>query len=149
MGYHSDQAQDLAEDSYIGVVSIYKEPHRGGIRQLHIKAKGSNDHRVIPMTHGSVILFDQTTNRHWNHKIVLSEPKGNVWFGITFRLSKTFVKEGMLMPLGKPLRILGKDDGEAKSLFYKTRGQENRQADFVWPSLDFSISPSDLLLPID
>lgn len=153
MGYHSDQAQDLAEDSYIAVLSIYKEPEKGGIRQLQIKRKSDGFQDTISMGHGSVIVFDLATNSQWNHKIVLSEPKGNVWFGITFRLSKTFVKDGMLMSLGKPLRILGnidgKDEKDERSFFYKTRGQENRRTDFVWPDLDFSISPSDLMRPLE
>jgi len=158
MGYHSDQAQDLADDSYIAVLSVYKHPDRPGKRQLDIKKKGTKEYHSIHMSHGSVILFDLATNAQWNHRIVLPawerNSKCNAWFGITFRLSKTFVFYGTLMPLGKPLRILddlhpGDIDGEDKSIFYKSRRQENRRTDFVWPDLDFSISPLDLMTPLE
>jgi hypothetical protein len=150
MGWHSDQAQDLADPSHIAVVSFYRYPERGGFRSLVVKPKdGTRDCRTeetaIEMSHGSAVLFSTETNRKHKHQIVLSEPRDNVWLGITFRTSKTFVdfSDPSRPTLNSiPLRLV-----DSPTDYYKTRGQENHSIDFVWPPLDFTLSPSDLIYP--
>jgi hypothetical protein len=46
---------------------------------------------------------------------------------------------------GIKLRIY-EDDEDHK--YYKLRGQENKEIDFIWPQIDYTISESDLMEPI-
>lgn len=44
------------------------------------------------MENNSIILFSAEINSKYLHKIKLKEKKDSNWLGITFRLSKTFIK---------------------------------------------------------
>ena len=70
MGYHSDQAQDLNPNSYIGVFSCY-ENEAVDLRKLKIKNKTTNTCSEIIMDHCSVVLFSVDTNSRFLHKILL------------------------------------------------------------------------------
>jgi hypothetical protein len=150
MKYHSDQAIDLDDDSYICLFSCYEnhENYQNDIRKLVIKNKGDNEETEIMLDNMSFVIFSTKTNKEYLHKIVLhGKESTNKWFGLTLRLSKTYVnfdgKEPIVESTGKPLRLA--IDNE-KVEFYKMRGAENRLVDFKYPELDYTISPSDLML---
>lgn len=160
MGFHSDQALDLAEGSCIAVFSCYKYPdqRQGSSRKLVIESKDPNGGQSfeVPLRHHSVVVFSVDTNKLFKHKIVLdhsAEPcQDQEWLGITFRTSKTFVqyKEGKVGELsvyfedGSPLNVA---DEKQRKAFYKLRREENEQTDFVYPTVAYTISDSDVLLP--
>ncbi|KAJ9658008.1 hypothetical protein H2198_003977 [Neophaeococcomyces mojaviensis] len=72
MGSHSDQALDLADESFIAVFSCYEHPELAtSPRMLVVESKESGGEFQIAMTHNSVIVFSTDTNRRFKHKIVL------------------------------------------------------------------------------
>ena len=157
MGYHSDQALDLARGSCIALYSCYENPEsRAALRTLKVKDKVSNEEHSILLEHNSVVLFSLETNTAHAHKIVLdpvpspssSEPD-NRWLGITFRRSETFVR----FEDGRPMLENGEQfllaDEDQRKAFYRLRGQENRSMDFDYPALDYTINAADLLEPIE
>jgi hypothetical protein len=157
MGFHSDQAQDLADGTWIAVYSCYRNgalaTSRGPPRKLVVKSKVDGSVLEIPMVHSSVILFSIDTNRHFCHKIVLdyacSTPE-NEWLGVTLRTSKTFLRFGeagtasACFEDGTPLAMASE---EQQRQFYKLRGQENATTDFVYPIFSYTVSQSDTLPP--
>lgn len=147
MGFHSDQALDLAEDSYIAVYSCYENPNEASERKLIINNKISNETSEIVMIHDSVILFGMDVNRQHLHKIILENNKtNNRWLGITFRLSKTFIKYIDDKPIiCQTNSVLNLATDEERKMFYKLRGMENNNPDFVYPEINYTISASDLI----
>ncbi len=100
MRWHSDQALDLADESYICLLSCYENANETtNFRKLKIKKKkGQEDYSLteISLDNMSVVLFSTQTNAQHLHKIVLDKSEASTsinsrWLGITFRLSKTFV----------------------------------------------------------
>lgn len=157
MNYHSDQSLDLANDSYIALFSCYENPDELSeqqIRKIKIKDKVSGEDTEISLTHNSVVLFSVATNTKFLHKIVLdaapdskSLVPGNKWLGITFRTSKTFIQFKNNAPYfsnGTPLELANK---EQETMFYKLRGQENRELNFVYPDLTYTINAADTMMP--
>jgi len=156
MNFHSDQSLDLDDDSYIALFSCYEKPEElfpQYIRKLKVKDKLGDEESGILLTHNSVILFSTTTNTKFQHKIVLDPAQAktsvsdNRWLGITFRMSKTYIRfddNVPRFPNGKPLVLAGKDQ-EAE--FFKLRGQENRELNFVYPELTYTINVADTLMP--
>lgn len=149
MKFHSDQSLDLNENSYIGIFSCYDNPT--DIRTLKIQEKSSGKCFEIKLEHNSVVLFSYDTNYKHLHKIFLDSNKNNnKWLGITFRLSKTFIKffrDGSSCHIpyldnNKKLKLA--NDNEIKE-FYQLRGKENSSIEFKYPELDYTISPSDLI----
>ncbi|MFB6563202.1 hypothetical protein ACFCYH_30650 [Streptomyces sp. NPDC056400] len=152
MGSHSDQALDLADDSFIAVFSCYQHPEASPPRKLIFESKGSGIGTFeIPLTHNGVVAFSVDSNRRFRHKIVLDTPvpaADNQWLGVTFRTSKTFVRfrDGhAYLPQGAPLTSAG---DEQRREFYRLRRRENDETDFVYPPLTYTVSASDLLPPI-
>lgn len=152
MGFHSDQALDLQPDTHIAILSTYAtRPEAGTERKLVVEPKGSGDSFELVMGHNSVIVFSVDVNRHFRHKIVLdksSNPPENEWLGLTFRTSNTLVtysSEGVVLSDGTEL-TLGSDE-EARE-FFQLRGRENREPGFDYPPCTFTISPSDLMVPV-
>jgi hypothetical protein len=149
MGFHSDQAQDLDENSFICLFSVYDNASNicdSDIRKLVIKNKQTNESSEVVLDHNSIVLFSLKTNSEYMHKIILESNKSNnKWLGITFRLSKTFIKFINEIPYftnGKELVLA--DENEKKE-FYKFRGQENKLIDYKYPELYYTISKSDML----
>lgn len=145
MKFHSDQSLDLAENSYICVFSCYDDPT--DIRKLKIKEKSSEEHSEILLEHNSVVIFSTETNKNYQHKIILETSKSkNRWLGITFRLSKTFIKFVNEIPYfnsnNKILRISNKDE---RKEFSKHKGIENLKNGYDYPEIDYTISISDTL----
>jgi 2-oxoglutarate-Fe(II)-dependent oxygenase superfamily protein len=152
MGSHSDQALDLADDSFIAVFSCYRHPEAGPPRKLIFEPKEPGGERFeIPLAHNSVVAFSVDSNRRLKHKIVLDTPvrtADNQWLGVTFRTSKTFVRfrDGhAYLPQGA--RLTSADD-EQRHEFYRLRRRENSETDFVYPPLTYTVSESDLIPPV-
>ncbi|MGW6291006.1 alpha-ketoglutarate-dependent dioxygenase AlkB [Streptomyces sp. NPDC055107] len=152
MGSHSDQALDLSDDSFIAVFSCYRHPEAGPPRKLIFESKDTGDERFeIPLSHHGVVVFSADANRRLRHRIVLENPSGaadNLWLGVTFRTSKTFVRyrDGQAhLPRGARLTSA---DEEQRSEFYGLRRRENRETDFVYPPLTYTVSESDLMPPV-
>jgi hypothetical protein len=100
------------------------------------------------------MLFSVETNTKYQHKIVL-EPVPNAkplvadnkWLGITFRTSKTYIRFHDNEPRfsnGTLLELAGK---EQETEFYKLRGQENRELNFVYPELTYTVNVADRMMP--
>lgn len=152
MGGHSDQALDLADESFIAVFSCYRDPEASPPRKLIFESKGSDGEKFeIPLTHHSVVAFSVDTNRRLRHKIVWDAPArtaDNPWLGVTFRTSKTVVRfrDGdAWLPQGERLTVA---DDEQSREFYRLRRRENRETDFIYPLLTYTISESDLMPPV-
>ncbi|MFG3404943.1 hypothetical protein [Streptomyces sp. NPDC048142] len=156
MGLHSDQALDLVDASFIAVFSCYQHPDAGPPRKLIFESKDSSEESggekfEVPLTHSSVVAFSVESNRRLKHKIVLDAPgrkTDNQWLGVTFRTSKTHVRfrDGhAYLPQGA--RLMPADDEQREEL-YRLRRRENRETDFVYPSLTYTISESDLMPPV-
>lgn len=153
MGGHSDQALDLADESFIAVFSCYRDPEAGPPRKLIFESKGSDggEKFEIPLTHHGVVVFSVDTNRRLRHKIVLdasARAVDNPWLGVTFRTSKTVVRfrDGdAWLPQGERLTLA---DDEQSREFYQLRRRENRETDFTYPPLTYTVSESDLMPPV-
>ncbi|MFE5794840.1 alpha-ketoglutarate-dependent dioxygenase AlkB [Streptomyces sp. NPDC056503] len=152
MGSHSDQALDLADESFIAVFSCYRHPEAVPPRKLVFESKGSDGEEFeLPLTHNSVVAFSVDANRRFRHRIVLdapSRPEDNAWLGVTFRTSKTLVRyrDGRAyLPQGA--RLVPADD-EQRREFYRLRRRENDETDFGYPSLTYTVSESDLMPPV-
>ncbi|MFF8263782.1 hypothetical protein [Streptomyces virginiae] len=152
MGGHCDQALDLADESFIAVFSCYRNPEAGPPRKLIFESKGSGGEKAeIPLAHHGVVAFSVASNRRLRHRIVLDTSAGvadNQWLGVTFRTSKTFVRfhDGQAyLPQGARLTAA---DEEQEREFYRLRRRENRETDFSYPPLAYTVSESDLMPPV-
>lgn len=152
MGSHSDQALDLADDSFIALFSCYKHPEIANLpRKLVVESKEPGGAPFeIPLTHNSVVAFSVDSNRRFKHKIVLDTPAKtpeNQWLGITFRTSKTFVQfRGEHTYFLDDTRLTLADDEQSRE-FYQLRRRENNEADFIYPRITYTISESDMMPP--
>ena len=96
MKFHTDQALDIKEDSYILLFSCYEDPNNTH-RILRIKNKNSlNITNDIKLENNGFVLFSIATNSKHLHQITLDNKtdknKLNKWCGVTLRLSKTYIK---------------------------------------------------------
>ena len=151
MRAHSDQALDLDDAGEIALFSCYEYPGAGPSRRLMVEAKEPGGPSfVIPLLHGSVVVFSADTNRRFRHRIVLDPATGdldNPWLGVTFRTSKTWVHIADEQPRladGTPLTLA--NEAERRE-FLGLRRQENQEMDFVYPRVTCTLSPSDLWPP--
>jgi len=157
MKYHSDQSLDLAPHSYIGLFSCYEKPDKMSekdIRKLKIKDKVTQETFEISLTHNSFVLFSLETNARFTHKIVLEgvhahmPQSKNRWLGITFRESMTFITFKKNIPYfldGRPLQLATQEEARE---YYKLRAEENRSLDFSYPSLSYTLSVADRMVPL-
>jgi hypothetical protein len=152
MGSHSDQALDLADESFIAIFSSYKHPEIANPpRKLLVELKEpGGDNIEIPLTHNSIVVFSVDTNRRLKHKIVLdtsTQTPENQWLGITFRTSKTFVRfrDEYAYFLDNVRLTLAND--EQRREFYQLRRRENNETDFTYPRITYTISESDMMPP--
>lgn len=154
MGFHSDQSLDLDINSFICIFSCYSNPDTKSIRKLVIKNKVTEIITEYMLNNNSIIMFPYNINQQNLHKIILdTEHKENKdeWMGITFRLSKTFIR----FIDNKPFININSLNIELKLAteierkeFYKLRSMENKKTHFTYPPIDYTISLSDLLPPI-
>lgn len=157
MGFHSDQALDLENNSFIALFTCYEQPdelEESHMRKLVIKDKTEEEESEIVLQHHSVILFSVESNRRFQHKIVLHSPMNsktmhnNRWLGLTFRTSKTSIQFKDKIPYFSAGELLTLANTDQESEFFKLRGQENRELDFTYPPLLYTISNADLLPPV-
>lgn len=157
MSFHSDQALDLDNNSFIALFTCYERPdelEESYMRKLVIKDKTTEEESEIILHHHSVVLFSVETNKKFQHKIILNIPPNgkmindNKWLGITFRTSKTYIEFRDGIPYFSTGELFTLANTDQESEFFKLRGKENRELDFVYPNLQYTISNADLLLPI-
>lgn len=158
MNFHSDQALDLEDSSFIALFSCYENPdelEEFHLRKLVVKDKRTEEEFEIILNHNSVVLFSIETNKKFQHKIIL-DPKpnsktftDNKWLGSTFRTSKTFIQFKENLPYLSSGELFTLADKEQESEFFQLRGQENRSLNFVYPNLSYTISPADILIPVN
>jgi hypothetical protein len=135
-------------NSNITIFSCYKEEYVVKPRILHVKNKVTQKEHQIPLLHNSFTVIPYDFNAKHVHKIV-GQSK---WLGMTFRTSKTFLEfeekeeNPRFLDSQKPLTLATKEE---EKQFYKLRSLENQEVFRapLWPKLDFTISPSDLLRP--
>ena len=95
MGFHTDQSQDLADDSHICLYSCYENDSNedSDLRILRVTNKITKKTFDIKMENNSVIIFSTKANSIHRHSILLeSTTSKNKWLGLTFRKSKTYLK---------------------------------------------------------
>lgn len=141
---HSDQSLDLKENSYICVFSCYDRPT--DLRKLIIKNKKTKEISSITLEHNSCVLFSFQTNSEYTHQIVLEEnTNNNLWLGVTFNMSKNFIKFVDNIPyLNDNILRLGTQN--EKMSFYRMKGIENKEIGYDYPSIDFTVSKGDIMV---
>lgn len=145
MGSHSDQALDLADDSYICLFSCYDQPTT--LRTLNVNNKLSKTTTNVSLGNYSVVVFSTLANREHLHKIILeSETSNNRWLGITFRLSKTYIKFINETPYftATNTRLELANESQRKE-FYRHRRFENENIGYNYPEIPYTLSISDTL----
>jgi hypothetical protein len=145
MKFHSDQTLDLDPNSYICLFSCYENTKN--LRTLQIKNKNTEEMESISLEHNSIILFSVEDNRKYLHKIMLENNRvKNRYLGITFRLSKTYIKFVDERPyfVSNNLELTLADENERHE-FYKNKSEENNQIDYVYSEINCTISISDML----
>lgn len=143
MSFHTDQAQDLATASYIAIFSSYSNGVAS--RKLVVKHKLTGQETTLLMQHNSVILFSLDTNRQHLHKILLQQPSGAQWLGITLRLAKTFIEFNQGVPYfaGTHQQLKLATEEERRQL-YRYKSLENKEINFEYPELYYTLSEGDL-----
>jgi alkylated DNA repair dioxygenase AlkB len=162
MSFHSDQALDLRDSSFIAILSLYSDAGAAGAnRSLILRRKDDDSATVVDqeiiMSHGSIVCFSVPTNQQWLHKIVLRSPPRQSnhvqWLGLTMRVSKTFVSfRADQTPAINGVALTLATDDELRE-FRRLRGAENRNSDpttsvYVDHPIHFTISASDLMRPV-
>ncbi len=149
MGFHTDQSQDLREDSFICLFSCYEDVSpKNGLRTLRVEKKATKEGGVIVLDHNSAVTFSTAVNRAHVHKIMLERNSASRWLGITLRCSKSFVKFVGRIPFlrGKELLLAS---AEQKRELQKHKGAENaKDGVYEYPDFDFAISKSNLMEPV-
>lgn len=142
MKQHSDQALDLADGSEIAIYSCYRDPSQPP-RILRVTSKRDNTQRAIPLAPHTVVVFSLATNRQFTHAIA-----GNAeWLGVTFRMSKTFVRFVDGVPFIDGARLTLATEAQERELFGLKR-RENAEPDFAYPPVGYTLSESDLVPPV-
>lgn len=147
MGYHSDQSLDLDEKSYIALYSCYNNPNTAHLRHLKVRAKETTETLDITLEHNSVVLFSIETNSRYQHAIVAPSSDQTVqWLGLTLRQAKTYLTfcEGKAMMGDVELTLA--TESERKE-FFAHRKKENTMVGYSYPTLTYTLSPGDLLVP--
>ena len=152
MGCHSDQALDLEDGSSIAIFSCYQYPELANPpRKLVVESKEPDGGMIeIPLIHNSVVVFSLNTNRRFKHKIVLDtsvNPPENQWLGVTFRTSKTFVRFREEQAYFEDGTLLTLANDDQKGEFYSLRRRENKETNFTYPGVAYTISESDMMPP--
>lgn len=144
MSFHSDQNLDLAPNSHIAVFSCYQDKNELNPKRLIIKNKHSKKIDVLMMIHNSVIIFSTATNDEYVHKIVSgAEKSSSNWLGLTFRLSKTFVKymrDSCLPYFISEQTLLRLATEEERREFCKYKRMQNQQVGFRYPCIAYTLS---------
>ena len=150
MKYHSDQSLDLEDNSYICLYTCYDKVRPEWTRTLKIKEKNTGLLSEILLEQNSFVLFSKETNSKYLHKIVLENRNSdNKWLGLTFRLSKTFIKFILDIPyIYNTSKILTIANSDEKDEFLKHRRLENKHIDHIYPEINYTLSISDIISDI-
>lgn len=147
MRFHSDQALDIADDSYICIFSCYEDGNdEPRPRKLITKDKVTGNTAEYLMDNNSVVLFSRATNEKFVHKIVADgkAPKSR-WLGVTLRLSKTFIRydaDGnmfMCSPDHVNTKLTLATDKERHE-FFTHKSLENAQVGYCYPDISYTLS---------
>lgn len=148
MGFHTDQSLDLENDSIICIFSCYEL--NTNPRSLIVQNKNTKQEFTISMKNNSLLLFSTKANSEHVHKIILDNKSvPDRWLGITFRKSKTFIKfidERPYFLNNLPLVLA--NELETKE-FLKFKGDENKEINFKYKEINYTISPSDIILAVN
>jgi hypothetical protein len=119
-------------------------------RILKVKEKNSNKIDNIILDHNSIVYFNMDTNIKHLHKIILEKNTiNNKWLGITFRLSKTYIKfinESPHFSHNNSQLIFANEEQQKE--YYKKRSIENSSVDYNYNDINYTISISDIMKPI-
>ncbi|MCW8869379.1 MAG: alpha-ketoglutarate-dependent dioxygenase AlkB [Proteobacteria bacterium] len=78
MAWHSDGEKDLKQGAAIASVSL------GAERRFMFKHKQSKEKVAIPLAHGSLLIMQGETQKHWQHRlpptVKVTEPRINLTF---------------------------------------------------------------------
>lgn len=152
MGFHSDHALDLQDDSYIAIYSCYNSSKSNiKFRKLVIKDKINEQiYKEILLENNMVVAFSTETNRKYMHKIVIADTNHCItendeteWLGLTFRTSKTWLKENKIN--GQDIHLANFSELQE---FRHLKSLENNNVDFYYPHISYTISSSDLMNPV-
>jgi len=142
MKFHTDQALDLAPDSYICLFSCYENEQEPHVRKLKFKEKNSRlpTCSEIPLEHNSFVLFSTETNRRYLHKIVSEGKTRSRWLGVTFRQSKTYVQTiDDTFYFEADDQKLTRATACEKTEFFKYKRQENTEIDYHYPTIHYTL----------
>jgi hypothetical protein len=146
MGFHTDQALDLESGSYICLFSCYSNDKTTSLRKLVVKNKLTGEETNYTLRQNSIILFDIKTNSQYMHKIILdSSVSQDTWLGITLRKSNTYLDYSYPIPKFPDGTDLQSPDKELEKEFCRLKSIENKQIEFSYPKINYSLSPSDWL----
>jgi len=84
MGWHQDNEQELGENPIIGSVS-FGETRPFQLKHIKLDLKKTD----IPLTHGSFLIMQGTTQHFWKHKIPKTTRNINPRINLTFRIIKS------------------------------------------------------------
>jgi nitrogen regulatory protein PII-like uncharacterized protein len=146
MSLHSDQALDLEEDSYICLFTCYDNKDTKELRKLIVKEKATQKITEIILDNNSFVIFSTSVNKSFLHKIILDSKTStkDQWLGITFRLSKTFIKfENEIPHINNDIFRLAND--KEKKEFYYFKKLENEDINYKYPFINYTISVNDIL----
>lgn len=150
MGFHTDQALDLQDDSSICLYTCYNNPSTRHLRKLSVKNKITGQSFDVVLEHNSIVVFTVDDNRRHQHKIILDSinpPANDIWLGITFRQSKTFITFENNIPMFNPLGpILSLANQAQRKEFYKLKGIENTTVNYTNPIISYTLSQGDLIV---
>jgi hypothetical protein len=155
MGAHSDQAMDMADDSYICLFSCYSDGVEPDLRQLVVTDKLTKEEHVFVLHPSSAVIFSVSDNARFLHKIVTVHAISpaattSTWMGVTLRQSKTMLQFVQGIPRFRHRALTLLTTHEEASLFYRQRKCENATVGpyaYAEDVLYCTLSPSDMLKP--
>ena len=129
MRFHTDAALDLVPCSDIGIYTCYEDPT--DIRQLILRKKNTKQVECFNLNHHQLFILNYMTNAMCAHKVTGN--KASKCIVITFYQSKNY----------KAMRLATKEETQQ---FYDYKFLENTQNGFVYPPLDYTLSPGDMVV---
>jgi len=78
MGFHRDSYEGLVPSSLIAIASL------GATRTLVFRCQDRTRDVEFPLSHGAILLMNETTQREWQHA-VKREPDAGLRVSLTFR----------------------------------------------------------------
>lgn len=146
MRSHSDMALDLKLASHIAIVTVYDvPPSPDAMRRLVICNKETLEETTLPLPPDTVTLFSVADNRRFRHKIVAGPSMADIqWLGITLRTSQTHVHFRHGVPHIGDVELTAATAEQERELLLQRRA-ENDAVAFIYPSVAFTLSKSDML----